>query len=174
MNTVAQSYNAKYRKLWLIWTCRFITTSWIFLAFTIIAYGTSASVSGQINSNQYNSPALQDTTTSILRILGALIFVIAIFLIFSWLFKHINFFSTNLQRKGKLQICEIKPIGQRHSLIVLSYENKRLLISTSPNGVNFLCDLPNNESADTSNKKEPVDITTSSFASLFQKLTGAK
>jgi len=42
-------------------------------------------------------------------------------------------------------VLEVRMLGGRQSLLVVGYEDQRLLLATSPGGVSFLCRLPTAE-----------------------------
>lgn len=88
-------------------------------------------------------PALPDIGTSVLRMVGALVFVLAIFLCGVWLLKRWQGQgAVRTGRPAKLRILETRHLGARQALHVVGYEKKRLLISSSPSGISFLSPLP--------------------------------
>jgi len=79
---------------------------------------------------------------SVLRLLGALATVLAMFLGGVWLFRN---WSRVMPYRGpapKLQVLEVKPLGQRHALYVVAYERERMLLAASPSGVTLVSHLP--------------------------------
>jgi flagellar biogenesis protein FliO len=88
------------------------------------------------------APALPDVGPSVLRVMGALVLVIGIFLGGVWLFR--NWQRLALQRGGrpKLNIVETRSLGGRQALYVVGYEQGRFLIASSPSGVSLLSHLP--------------------------------
>lgn len=87
-------------------------------------------------------PMLPDSGGSLLRVTGAMAFVIGIFLGGAWLFKNWRRLALQQGRGPKLQVLETRPLGGRHAIYVLSYEQQRFLISASPSGVSLLSHLP--------------------------------
>jgi flagellar biogenesis protein FliO len=99
------------------------------------------------------SDALPNTGASIFRLLGAFILVVAIFLAGVWLFR--NWQRLALQKGGgaKLNLIEVKSLGQRQAIYVVGYEQQRLLVASSPAGVTLLSHLPDAGAAE---KAAPV------------------
>ena len=95
-------------------------------------------------TNALPEPALSspDLGLSLLRVLGALALVLAIFFGLVWLIR--NWQRLALQRGGgpRLNVLEVRPLGGRHSLYVVGYDNERFLLAASPNGINLLTHLP--------------------------------
>jgi len=125
---------------------------------------------------QTNAPAALPTVLpsvgpSLLRVSGAFVLVIALFLGGVWLFK--NWQRLALQRGGRaprLNVLEVRSLGGRQALYVVAYEQERFLLSASPNGVNLLSHLPAGEAALPDAAKNPPP---SSFAqALSQVLKG--
>ncbi|HTV41951.1 MAG TPA: flagellar biosynthetic protein FliO [Candidatus Sulfotelmatobacter sp.] len=102
------------------------------------------------------APSLPDAGVSLLRVAGALALVIGIFLGGVWLFK--NWQRLALQQGGgpKLKVLETRPLGGRHAIYVLGYEQQRFLISSSPSGVNLLSHLPAAAENDSSAVSKPT------------------
>ncbi len=86
--------------------------------------------------------ALPDLGFSALRVFGALILVLALFLGGVWLFKNWQRVAVYKGRPPKLNVLEVKSLGSRHALYLVAYEQQRLLISSSPAGINLLTHLP--------------------------------
>ena len=108
-----------------------------------------------------------DTGASILRVFGALIFVIAVFLAAAWCFRHWGRISVAGGAQGKLFILECKSLGPRHAVYVAGYEKKRFLIASSPAGTSLLSELPDAE--------EPASAAVSAtptFMDILQRMTG--
>ncbi|HZM01867.1 MAG TPA: hypothetical protein VFC44_02490, partial [Candidatus Saccharimonadales bacterium] len=78
--------------------------------------------------------ALPNAGASICRVFGALILVIALFLGGVWLFR--NWQRLAIQKGGgaKLNLIEVKSLGQRQALYVVGYQQQRMLLASSPAG----------------------------------------
>jgi flagellar biogenesis protein FliO len=114
------------------------------------------------------SAALPGVGASLMRVVGALVLVIAVFLAGVWLFKN---WQRLTMRKGavrKLNVLEVRSLGQRQAIYVIGYEQQRLLLASSSAGVTLLSHLPSVEA-------EPViDTPKLSFAEAFQQVLARK
>jgi flagellar protein FliO/FliZ len=116
------------------------------------------------------TPMLPDAGGSLLRVTGALAFVIGIFLGGAWLFKNWRRFAVKQGRGPKLHVLETRPLGGRHAVYVLGYEQQRFLISASPTGVSLLSHLP---AAENDSSNGAADIPRPAFTqALAQVLKG--
>lgn len=81
-------------------------------------------------------------TESLIRLIGGMCVVIGLFLGGVWLMKR----TPQLLRKGgdtrKLQVLEARSLGPRQVVYVVGYEQQRMLLATSPNGIQLLTHLP--------------------------------
>jgi flagellar biogenesis protein FliO len=87
------------------------------------------------------TPPLPDVGLSLLRVLGALALVLAIFLGGVWLFRNWQRLVIQRGRAPRLNVIEVRSLGGRHALYVVGYEQERFLIASSPAGVNLLSHL---------------------------------
>jgi len=103
---------------------------------------------------------------AIFRMVGALCIVFAVFFAGVWLLKNGQRF---LAKRGgvtaKLRVIEAKSLGARQTIYVVAYEKQRMLIASSPSGVNFLSALPTVE-------EEPVvaEAPASPFSEILRKV----
>ncbi len=114
---------------------------------------------------------LPDLGFSLVRLGGALLLVLGLFLGGVWLFRNWQRLAVYKGRTPKLNILEVKSLGSRHALYLVSYEQQRLLISSSPAGINLLTHLPEADAA------EPVPVGTpapASFAENLRRVLAAK
>jgi len=121
-------------------TSRFIRQ----IGLLVFSISLAVTASGQTNfvTAPTVSPALPDAGASLLRVMGALVLVIGIFLGGAWMFRNWRRFALQQGRGPKLQVLETRPLGGRHAIYVLGYEQQRFLISASPSGVSLLSHLP--------------------------------
>ncbi|HTA31179.1 MAG TPA: flagellar biosynthetic protein FliO [Candidatus Cybelea sp.] len=111
---------------------------------------------------------LPDMGASLLRVVGALAVVIALFLVGVWLFRNWQRLSMRRGAAPKLSVLEVQSLGQRQAIYVVGYEQQRLLLASSSSGVTLLSHLP---SAD----EEPVAAAPKlSFAQAFQQVLARK
>lgn len=77
-----------------------------------------------------------------LRLIGALFLVIALFLGGVWFFKKTRFFTMYQGGPAHLRILESKAVGYRNTLLVVGYYQHRFLLAVSAAGVNLVSPLP--------------------------------
>jgi flagellar biogenesis protein FliO len=113
-------------------------------------------------------PQFTDLGASAIRIFGAMMLVIALFLGGVWLLK--NWQRVALRRTGppRLQVIESKSLGNRFSIFVVGYDQQRMLIGCSPAGITLLSQLPP--------ETRPPDAAqpTPSFARSLQQMLDQK
>ncbi|HEY2951222.1 MAG TPA: flagellar biosynthetic protein FliO [Verrucomicrobiae bacterium] len=136
--------------------------------FPLGAFLLGADLAFSQNTNSAPSPtALPDMGFSLLRVFGSLILVLALFLAGIWLFKNWQRLALPKGRSPKLSILEVKPLGGRHALYLVAYEQQRFLISSSPTGINLLTHLPE---ADTAEVLQPIPT----FTQTLQRVLASK
>jgi flagellar biogenesis protein FliO len=112
--------------------------------------------------------ALPDMGASLLRVVGALVVVIALFLAGVWLFKNWQRLTMRKGATPKLSVLEVRSLGQRQAIYVVGYEQQRLLLASSSTGVTLLSHLPAADAA-------PVEQAPKmSFAQAFQQVLARK
>ena len=113
--------------------------------------------------------ALPDAGASVLRVFGALVLVIALFLAGVWLFRNWQRFATRKGGAPRLNILEVRSLGQRQAIYVVGYDQQRMLLASSPAGVALLSHLPAAE------ESEPISAPAKpSFAAAFQQVLARK
>ena len=110
---------------------------------SVCALSSLAPASGA-DTNHGAGPALPlpDAGVSVLRVFSALVLVIALFLGGVWLFRNWQRLVVQRGQAPRLNILESRPLGNRHGLHVIGYEQQRLLIASSPSGVTLISQLP--------------------------------
>jgi flagellar biogenesis protein FliO len=106
-----------------------------FLAVTAAARGQAAMPPATLS-------ALPEAGFSVFRVLGALVLVLALFLGGVWVFKHWQHLFLQKGRLAKLNVLEVRSLGNRHALYVVGYEQQRMMLAASPSGVTLLSHLP--------------------------------
>jgi flagellar biogenesis protein FliO len=109
--------------------------------------------------------ALPDAGSSVLRVFGALILVTAIFLGGVWLFRNWQRFTLRKGGAPKLNVIEVRSLGQRHALYVVGYDQQRMLLASSPAGVTLVSHLPTAEEGEAA-----AIVPQPSFAEAFQQV----
>ncbi len=87
------------------------------------------------------APGSVGLTEVALRLFGALLLVVALFLGGAWLFKRSKYFHLVKPAESHLNIAETKNLAARHNLHVITYGHQRFLIADSPSGTQFLTQL---------------------------------
>jgi flagellar biogenesis protein FliO len=122
-----------------------IIGSWLFrrgLAFAAGFLAATATAFGQTNLAGLPTAPLPDVGFSVFRVLGALIFVLALFFAGVWLFRNWQRLMAQKGRTPKLLVLEAKSLGNRHAIYVVGYEQQRLMLASSPTGVTLISHLP--------------------------------
>lgn len=114
------------------------------------------------------SSALPDMGASLLRVAGALVAVIAVFLAGVWLFKNWQRLALRKGAPPKLNVLEVRSLGQRQAIYVVAYEQQRLLLASSSAGVTLLSHLPSVEA------EAPAATPKMSFAEAFHQVLARK
>ncbi|MEY2410411.1 MAG: Flagellar biosynthesis protein FliO [Verrucomicrobiota bacterium] len=141
------------------------------LAATVLSGLLSAASVGAADTNSLTPAAgpIPGVGFSLARVFGGLILVLALFLAGVWLFKHWQRLTIARGRSPRLNLLEIKALGNRHALYVVAYEQQRLLIASSPAGVTLLTHLPDGEAGEI-----PAPAAPASFARALQQVLAAK
>jgi flagellar protein FliO/FliZ len=82
---------------------------------------------------------------AVFRMVGSLAVVIAIFFAAAWIFRNMHRFKATGASQRKLQVLEGKSLGPRQAVYVVAYEQQRLLIGASAQGLTLLTHLPEGE-----------------------------
>jgi flagellar biosynthetic protein FliO len=82
---------------------------------------------------------------AVFRMVGSLALVIALFFGAAWVFRNMHRFKPASANQRKLQVLEGKSLGPRQALYVVAYEQQRLLIGASTQGLTLLTHLPEGE-----------------------------
>jgi flagellar biosynthetic protein FliO len=107
---------------------------------------------------------------SVVRVMGALAVVLALFLAGVWLFKNWRRLASRKGAAPKLNVLEVRSLGQRQAIYVVGYEQQRLLLASSSAGVTLLSHLPSAEA-----EAEPLPAAPRMcFAEAFQQVLARK
>ncbi|HWC60499.1 MAG TPA: flagellar biosynthetic protein FliO [Verrucomicrobiae bacterium] len=148
---------------------------WLIIAITLINFAASAQTTNLLAAVQSTNapvaplelPPLPSAGPSIIRVIGALALVLGIFFGGVWLFRNWQRLTIQRGRAPKLNVLETRPLGGKHALYVIGYEQERFLLSASPTGVTLITHLP------TAAENASADSTTTTQAppSFAQALT---
>lgn len=117
-------------------------------------------------------PQLPDAGPSVLRVMGALALVLGIFLGGAWLYRNWTRLTVQRGRAPKLNVIETRPLGGKHALYVIGYEQERFLLASSPAGVNLLSHLPAAEEKSEAEQAKPSAPAPSFAQALSHVLKG--
>ncbi len=112
-----------------------------------------------------------DIGASLVRMAGALMLVIALFLGGVWLLRNWHRLSGGRGRVARLNVIEVKPLGHRQALMVVGYEQQRMLLATSATGVSLVTHLPEASSAEAASE---VPNPAANFVDVLQHLVNRK
>jgi flagellar biogenesis protein FliO len=107
--------------------------------------GSPALAFAQTNTLADTGAALPDVGTSVVRLLGALALVVALFLAGAWLYRNWQRLAGRRGHAPQLHILEARPLGQRQALYLVGYQQQRLLLAASPAGIHLISHLPAHE-----------------------------
>jgi flagellar biogenesis protein FliO len=113
--------------------------------------------------------ALPDAGYSVLRVFGALIVVIAIFFGGVWVFRNWQGFTLRKGGAPRLNVIEVRSLGQRHALYVVGYDHQRMLLASSPAGVTLVSHLPAAEDGGAATAPMPQPSFAEAFQQVFQR-----
>jgi flagellar biogenesis protein FliO len=146
-----------------------ISSPWVFRAATLLGVLGNAAWSFAETASPPVAPALPEVSFSILRVLGALALVLALFLGGVWCFKNWQRVCGRKGRGAKLNVLEVKSLGNRQALLVVAFERQRLLLASSSTGVSLVSHLPEAGTEEAESAAPPA------FAEALQRvLAGAK
>ncbi len=122
-----------------------------------------------------SSSASLDAGTSVLRMMGSLAIVMALFFGGVWVWRR----SQTWQRGGRaarLQVVETRSLGTRQSLAVVGYDRQRFLVSCTPAGITMLTALPDDSTIATLPTDAPTQgkTTLPSFAQALATAWGRR
>ncbi len=120
------------------------------------------------------TPELPSVGPSVVRLLGAFALVIALLLGGLWLARNGFRFNSRHQKQRELKILEVRMLGQKQSLMVVGYQDQRLLLGSAPTGVTFITRLPD-LSPEEQQALETAEATPSpSFSQALQHALGQR
>ena len=131
-----------------------------FLAATVAARGQAAMSPGTLS-------ALPEAGFSVVRVLGALVLVLALFLGGVWVFKLLQQLFLQKGRLAKLNVLEVRSLGNRHALYVVGYEQQRMMLAASPSGVTLISHLPSADAPEAA-------LAEPDFSGALQNVLGRK
>jgi len=119
---------------------------------TTLPFAGAPAVFAQATNTLSLHSDLPEVGLSAIRALGALALVLAVFFGGVWLFRNGQRLAWRKTGAPRLAILESRPLGNRFALYVVGYEQQRMLIGSSPAGINLLSQLP----PATESQREPL------------------
>jgi flagellar biogenesis protein FliO len=116
------------------------------------------------------TPAMPSMTVSVFRMLGSLALVIALFFCGAWIFKNGVRFRPVAGTQRKLQVLEAKSLGPRQAVYVVGYEQQRMLIGSTANGLTLITHLPEGTAVEANTER----IVPVSFGEALMQALGRK
>lgn len=122
---------------------------------------------GQSTNLNSLSATLPETGFSLLRVMGALALVLALFLAGVWCLNNLQRFTVRRGKSPRLNVLEVKSLGHRQALYLVACDQQRMLVASSPAGVTLLSHLP---------EADPGEVATPlpSFAQSLQHALAPK
>ena len=108
---------------------------------------------------------------AVFRMIGSLAIVIALFFGGAWLFRNMHRFKQPGGHR-KLQVLEGRSVGPRQALYVVAYEQQRLLVGATPQGMTLLTHLP--DAAPEPEGEQRERIVSVSFGEALMQALGRK
>ncbi|HEX7860673.1 MAG TPA: FliO/MopB family protein [Verrucomicrobiae bacterium] len=132
------------------------------LVFTVAAENVAATAA---------APAVPSMGAAVFRMVGSLAVVIALFFAGAWLFRNMHRFKAGQSNQRKLQVLEGKSIGPRQAIYVVAYEQQRLLIGSTAQGLTLLMHLPEGQTQTETSSERIVPV---SFGEALMHALGRK
>jgi flagellar biosynthetic protein FliO len=143
---------------------------WGLLPLIAFAFSTLACLGAETPT----TPELPSVGPSLIRLLGAFALVIALLLGGLWLARNGFRFGSRQQKQRDLKILEVRMLGQKQSLMVVGYQDQRLLLGSSPTGVNFITRLPDLTSEEQKALEAAEATPAPSFSQALQHALGQR
>ena len=113
--------------------------------------------------------AVPSMGVAVFRMVGSLALVIGLFFAGAWFFRNMHRFKAGTANHRKLHVLEGKSLGPRQALYVIAYEEQRLLIGASAQGLTLLTHLPEGEAQPAGERVVPVPFGEALMQALGRK-----
>jgi flagellar biosynthetic protein FliO len=141
---------------------------WKLGAGTVLALAPSVTFAQATNTTTLGA-SLPDAGLSLLRVIGSLGLVLALFFGAVWCFKNWQRFAVQKGRAPKLRVLEVRSLGHRQALYLVACDQQRLLVAASPAGVTLLAHLPEGDASEV-----PTGAAVPNFADALQRVLAPK
>ena len=105
-------------------------------------------------------------TYSVVRLLGGFALIGALLVAFAWFARKGVLPGLKGGSKARLKVLEARTLGHRQAIYVVGYDKQRLLVASSPAGVQLLTHLPEAEAGELESAPAP------SFAEALMQAVG--
>jgi flagellar biogenesis protein FliO len=122
-----------------------------------------------MGQEKIGNAAVPSMGVAVFRMVGSLALVIGLFFAGAWLFRNMHRFKAGNTNLRKLQVLEGKSLGPRQALYVVAYEEQRLLIGASAQGLTLLTHLPEGEVQPTAERAASVPFGEALMQALGRK-----
>jgi flagellar biosynthetic protein FliO len=143
------------------------------LKLLILALTLAFTVGAEQSAQGGGTAGVPSMGVAVFRMVGSLALVVAIFFVGAWIFRNMHRFKGAGANHRKLQVLEGKSLGPRQALYVVAYEQQRLLIGSTAQGLTLLTHLPEGE-AQTSTSPGTERIVPVSFGEALMQALGRK
>jgi flagellar biogenesis protein FliO len=119
-----------------------------------------------------DAPTLQSGPSAgaaLVRMIGSLAFVVALFFGGAWLFRNMHRFRVQNGPQRKLHVLEARSLGARQALYVVGFDQQRFLVGAGPQGLTLLTHLPDGDA-----QSEPQRIVSVPFGDALLQALGRK
>lgn len=142
----------------------------IFLSLAVLALSSSPLLADGTNAAAAAMP-VPSAGVALVRMAGSLAVVIALFFGGVWCFRNVHRLKPagGKIKERKLQVLEGKTLGPRQAVYVVAYEQQRMLIGASAQGLSLLTHLP-----ECTEKPSPDSIVPVSFGEALLHALGRK
>lgn len=106
---------------------------------------------------------------AVFRMIGSLAFVVAVFFAGAWIFRNLHRFRAPNAPQRKLHILEARSLGARQAIYVVAFEQQRLLVGSSAQGITLLTHLPDGTPEAQSERIVPVPFGEALLHALGRK-----
>jgi flagellar biogenesis protein FliO len=149
-----------------------IRLGWLGLVLTFVLFPAAFNAFGETQpaaSYAAVPGGFPDAGYSVVRVFGALIVVISIFFGGIWLFRNWQRLALRKGGAPRLNVIEVRSLGQRQALYVVGYDQQRMLLASSPAGVTLVSHLPAAEEGEAAAAVVPAPSFAEAFQQVFQR-----
>ena len=144
------------------------------LKLLILAFTLVLTVGEEKTATLTGNTAMPSMGVAVFRMVGSLAVVIAIFFVGAWMFRNMHRWKATGMNHRKLQVLEAKSLGPRQAVYVVAYEQQRLLIGSTAQGLTLLTHLPELPAGEAQPAAGAERIVPVSFGEALMQALGRK